>query len=434
MDLVAEILEKDFSAVYKNRPPDQRSRRPILSPERSLGSVIKLFTPSPEYTDEHKSGSAACRRPFASFLFTVKRYYRPEWGDNWREHFTVDRVNGLLGPRAEVRQSEARQQLPARRATIADGSWRIYKLRPDFYPAEKVQVEDDITASVVLPARQPQRSRPRIPATPASNSSPTARRCSSSAPTTPSTAASTRQAEVGHRRPRHLSLEFEPLTVEQAARSWSITWPNSTSTPSPMKRLLAGVSSTRPPPRQLRRLLRASAHRRRQALQESALPPEAARPRRIRAKPISPKSPRASSAKFPPISPCYFPVNAVLAGRRNNPADPAIGLPPLAVYNPIHYQELPELFMEFISQPHRQIALHHRLRQRGRAHQRPVQRALAGGRSEQRAGLRDPDRLRRLHHLRRLRRAACIAWITTSACSCRRSGAACGCTSASRNS
>ena len=45
----------------------------------------------------------------------------------------------------------------------------------------------------------------------------------------------------------------------------------------------------------------------------------------------------------------HFPVNAVLAGRRGNPADPKIGLPPLAVYNPIHYQDLPILFMDFIS-------------------------------------------------------------------------------------
>jgi hypothetical protein len=43
-----------------------------------------------------------------------------------------------------------------------------------------------------------------------------------------------------------------------------------------------------------------------------------------------------------------FPVNSVLAGRRANPAQPEIGLPPLAVYSPIHYQELPELFMDFI--------------------------------------------------------------------------------------
>ena len=45
----------------------------------------------------------------------------------------------------------------------------------------------------------------------------------------------------------------------------------------------------------------------------------------------------------------FFPVRAVLSGRRNNPPQPEINLPPLAVYNPIHYQELPELFMDFMS-------------------------------------------------------------------------------------
>jgi hypothetical protein len=44
----------------------------------------------------------------------------------------------------------------------------------------------------------------------------------------------------------------------------------------------------------------------------------------------------------------HFPVNAVLAGRRNNPPDRKLGAPPLAVYSPIHYQELPELFMDFV--------------------------------------------------------------------------------------
>ena len=47
--------------------------------------------------------------------------------------------------------------------------------------------------------------------------------------------------------------------------------------------------------------------------------------------------------------PVHFPVTAVLAGRKNSPPDVAAGLPPLAVYGPIHYQELPELFMECIS-------------------------------------------------------------------------------------
>src|ERR1022692_5342159 len=51
---------------------------------------------------------------------------------------------------------------------------------------------------------------------------------------------------------------------------------------------------------------------------------------------------------IPAARPVFFPVNAVLGGKRNSPADPSAGLPPLAVHSPIHYQELPELFMDFI--------------------------------------------------------------------------------------
>jgi hypothetical protein len=46
--------------------------------------------------------------------------------------------------------------------------------------------------------------------------------------------------------------------------------------------------------------------------------------------------------------PVAFPVGAVLIGRRNNPPDREAGIRPLAVYNPIHYQELPEFFMDVI--------------------------------------------------------------------------------------
>ena len=47
--------------------------------------------------------------------------------------------------------------------------------------------------------------------------------------------------------------------------------------------------------------------------------------------------------------PVHVPVNAVMPGRRNNPADHKNGFRPLAVYGPIHYQELPELFMDFVA-------------------------------------------------------------------------------------
>jgi hypothetical protein len=40
-------------------------------------------------------------------------------------------------------------------------------------------------------------------------------------------------------------------------------------------------------------------------------------------------------------------VDAVVPGRRNNPADAHAGIRPLAVYNPIHYMDLPELFIEY---------------------------------------------------------------------------------------
>jgi hypothetical protein len=51
---------------------------------------------------------------------------------------------------------------------------------------------------------------------------------------------------------------------------------------------------------------------------------------------------------IPADKPVLMPVNAVLVGRRNNPEDKAAGIRGLAVYNPIHYQDLPELFMDFI--------------------------------------------------------------------------------------
>ena len=53
--------------------------------------------------------------------------------------------------------------------------------------------------------------------------------------------------------------------------------------------------------------------------------------------------------RLPLDAPVLKPVNSVLAGRRNNPPDEAAGIRALAVYNPIHYQELPELFMDFIA-------------------------------------------------------------------------------------
>jgi hypothetical protein len=42
-----------------------------------------------------------------------------------------------------------------------------------------------------------------------------------------------------------------------------------------------------------------------------------------------------------------FPVHSILTGRRNNPPDGKVRA--LSVYNPLHYMDLPELFMEYAS-------------------------------------------------------------------------------------
>ena len=115
-----------------------------------MGSVIQLFTPSPEYTEEHNAWVRTLPYTIRERLFTVKRYYRSEWGENWREHFAVDRVNGLPGHELKF-DNEKLVNYYLRVGYDQDGSWRTYKLRPDFHPADKVQAEDDITVSVVLP-------------------------------------------------------------------------------------------------------------------------------------------------------------------------------------------------------------------------------------------------------------------------------------------
>src|SRR5690606_31573167 len=78
------------------------------------------------------------------------RYYRPDWGNDWRQYFSVDRIDGALGHELKYRNVRLVGNY-MRVGYDPDGSWRIYKLRPDFSPADKVQMEDDITASVVLP-------------------------------------------------------------------------------------------------------------------------------------------------------------------------------------------------------------------------------------------------------------------------------------------
>ncbi|HET6438202.1 MAG TPA: hypothetical protein VFG59_09085 [Anaeromyxobacter sp.] len=343
MEVVAEIVKRDFSAVHKTRPPDTRSRRPLLSPERSLGSVIKLLTPSPDYTDAHNDWVRALPQTLRQLVFTLKRYYRPEWGEDWQRHFTVDRINGYPGHELKF----GGQRLVANYLRVGfepDGStWRMYKLRPDFHPAQKVQVEDDITASVVLPSERVAAPGEVLP----HPSVKLVENCEALLFQRPDDAIHRGydlQAEADIASPGTLLSNFEPLEREQvqALHDQVVEFDLYSE---PMRRLLEAflrepradyvVSSAHP------RLVNGKPSKNPRYLQR--------RPDRVNARDtyLADVASRLHR-RLPARRPALTPVGAVLAGRRTNPPQPEIGAPPLAVFNPIHYQELPELFMDWM--------------------------------------------------------------------------------------
>ncbi len=342
IEQVAEILKKDFSTIYLKPIDAERARRPILSKERSLGSVIKLMTPSPDYTPEHNAWLASIPQTVRQLLITVKRYYLQQWGENWREHFSVDRIDSFLGHELKFEK----QKLLAnylRMGYDPDGSWRIYKLRPDFSPADKVQVEDDITASVVLPRASLTHLDPEY----RNQSVKLVANCETMLFQRPDDAVHRgfdKDAEADIASSDVFLSNFEPLTAEAVQKIVDdvVEFDKYTQ---PMKQLLTSfLKDPRPD------FVVSSAHARLVEGGPSKNPrylqkrPDLEHPREAYVAEMGTRLAR----EIPPDLPAYFPVNALLPGRRNNPPDLKAGIPPLAVYNPIHYQELPELFMDFI--------------------------------------------------------------------------------------
>jgi phosphoenolpyruvate carboxykinase (diphosphate) len=343
MDAAAEILKRDFSLIYK-RTPSARAKRPFLSPDRTLGSAIKLLTPSPDYTDEYNAWLREIPQTIRQLVFTVKRYYQPEWGEDWREHFTVDRINGFPGH--ELKFDNQRLVANYLRVGFApdDGSWRVFKLRPDFNPADKVQVEDDITASVVVPKERVGGWAAKLPFP----SVKLVTNCEAFLFQRPDDAIHrgfdlTAEADIAT--PGTFLSNFEPHGQEQA-RALVDHVINFDLYSAPMKQLLATfvsapaagyvVSSAHP------RIVDGKPSKNPRYLQR--------RPDRVdhRSTYVAEIGSRLYES-IPAAAPALQPVGAVLAGRRNNPPQPEIGLPPLAVFSPIHYQELPELFMDSLS-------------------------------------------------------------------------------------
>lgn len=348
LQLVQQIFDRDYSdrwAEHSSVQPDYSATptRKVLDPNRSLGSVIKLLTPSVDYTDDYNEWLESIPGYIYAIVFIIKRMYRADEQRDWKELFTVDIVNGHPGHELKFGERKLVGTY-LRVGLLSENTWRTYKLRQDFAPADKVQTEDDISASVVLPANQLEYlSDDDIPAT----SYKFTQNCEYRLFQRPDDAIHRgldKQTEADLSRDDNFIVNFEPLSREQILEICDRAVDLSQFT-EPMQQLLLEARDA-----------------------DGGYVVCSATPRMIDGKPS--KNPRYLQTRpdlinpfnryvaeagarlaraVPADKPVLQPVSAVLIGRRNNPADYPNRIRPLAVYNPIHYQELPELFMDFVS-------------------------------------------------------------------------------------
>ena len=342
---VQKLLDADFSDRFLDPERNGKDHREILSDERSLGSVIKLLTPRSEYTAEYNDFLRSLPAHIKELLFTVKRYFKPEWGSDWRSHFSVGIMNGREGNMVRL-DGEKVIVNQLRVGFQPDGSWRLFSLRPDFSPAVKVQTEDDITASTVC---SPFEKAPAGFGNQEGLSRKFVMNCEQLLFQRPDDAVHRgydKQAERDFAKEGTFISNFEPLTHDDARELMTNAQAFSEYT-KPMQDLIRGIAKM--PQDESPRFWIASDQSRIVNGKRSKNPrylqtrPDVSNPKATAAADLASKLVRKlPTSAFAPLS-----VDLVAAGRRNNPKEP--GVPPLSVYNPLHYMELPELFMEFIS-------------------------------------------------------------------------------------
>ncbi|MBI9064856.1 MAG: hypothetical protein JEZ14_22915 [Marinilabiliaceae bacterium] len=338
-----EIINFDFSNRWKNVRAEAEPSRTFLSAQRTLGSAVKLLTPSDQYSDDYNTFLKNIPDHIRSLVLFVKRLYRNDHEQgNWKDYMSVEFVNGRQGTTLEYKNNKVTASY-VRIGFNQDGNWLLHKLRSDFVPSQKIQMEDDISASIVLPASQLK----NLNAEYKNKSLKIVTNCESYLFQRPDEAiirGYDKGAEQDIVTNGTFLTNYEPLTRQDAIELYedAINFDKYTQ---PVKDLITKVvegdkdgffvvpshprivdGSPTKNPRYLERNIFKN------ETQDSYLGEMGVRLHR----------------KINSDEPVVDVVNAVLPGRRNNPSDKAAGILPLSVYNPIHYQELPELFMDFV--------------------------------------------------------------------------------------
>ncbi|MES6326265.1 hypothetical protein U6R69_04730 [Cutibacterium acnes] len=340
MDAVDDILHRDYSTRFADPKLNGIDHRPVLSTERSVGSVIKLLTPSSDFTDWYNDWINSIPAFRKELVFTIKRYYKPEWGDDWRSHFSVAPTNGRHGNMVRLDGQKVLVSM-ARVGFQPDGSWRLFTLRHDYAPAVKVQTEDDMTASIV--------TSPGVVTGPEGPSRKVVANCEALLFQRPDDAIYRGYDTQTERDMSGTDLfisNYQPLTREDVRAMRDDVVAFSKFTP-PMRTFLSNFADS--DPSEQPKFVVSSADPR---LIDGV---RSRNPRYLQVRPDIAKPRETAIANLashlyhglPIDEPLPLPVDVVAAGRRNNPPEGKI--PALCAYNPLHYMELPELFMEFIS-------------------------------------------------------------------------------------
>lgn len=340
MDAVDDILHRDYSTRFADPKLNGIDHRPVLSTERSVGSVIKLLTPSSDFTDWYNDWINSIPAFRKELVFTIKRYYKPEWGDDWRSHFSVAPTNGRHGNMVRLDGQKVLVSM-ARVGFQPDGSWRLFTLRHDYAPAVKVQTEDDMTASIV--------TSPGVVTGPEGLSRKVVANCEALLFQRPDDAIYRGYDTQTERDMSGTDLfisNYQPLTRVDVRAMRDDVVAFSKFTP-PMRTFLSNFADS--DPSEQPKFVVSSADPR---LIDGV---RSRNPRYLQVRPDIAKPRETAIANLashlyhglPIDEPLPLPVDVVAAGRRNNPPEGKI--PALCAYNPLHYMELPELFMEFIS-------------------------------------------------------------------------------------
>lgn len=339
-----EIIEYNYSTRWADYDSSLPNSRSFLSPERALGSAVKLLIPSEKNNEEFNEFLRGIPVHIRSLVLFVKRLYRQYHGSlNWKDLMSVEIINGENGTGLQYNNNPVIGSY-VRIGFNPKGTWMLNKLRSDFAPSQKIQLEDDISVSITLPRNKFKNLNPEYE----NESFKVVDNCEAHLFQRPDEAivrGYDKEAELDLVSDNTFLTNYELLKKKDAIEIFedSINFDKYTQ---PVKDLIVSIINS---PNE-EEFFALPSHTRIVDGEPTKNPRYLERNIQINETEnsylgeIGVRLARNIKSEDPVVNV----VNAVLPGRRNNPVDKKAGIRPLAVYNPIHYQETPELFMDFI--------------------------------------------------------------------------------------